>query len=90
MRCTFILKGFSSEFYEGSGSIVGLATLNDEQKWEKLVRLANDKRIPMKAGSGQFRDLVELNSIIKGPHSISIQLAPRKGYNLAIAEVNKI
>lgn len=90
MRCTFILKDFSDAFYVGteSGSIVGLLNLTDAQKWEKLRNMAAERRVSMKIGSGQFRDQVELNLMMRSPCTFSFKLEPRRGYKLATVEVS--
>ncbi len=91
MRCTFILKNLTDAFYQGSesGSIVGLMSLSDKDKWDKLNRMANQKLATLKIGSGQFRDRVELNQMLREPCLFSFKLEPRKGYRLATFDILK-
>jgi hypothetical protein len=91
MRCTFILKNLTDAFYEGSesGSIVGLMSLSDKDKWDKLNRMANQQLTTLRIGSGQFRDRVELNQMLREPCTFSFKLEPRKGYRLATFDILK-
>jgi hypothetical protein len=91
MRCTFILKDLTDAFYEGTegGSIVGLMSMSDREKWDKLNRMANQKLVTLKIGSGQFRDRVDLNQILREPCTFSFNLEPRKGYRLATFDISK-
>lgn len=85
MKVTFILKNLSEEFYTGSKYIGGLLTLDNSEKYEKLKNLMSDipKNIQRKIENGAFRDAVELNSLMKGPHTIDFKLEKRRGYKLA-------
>ena len=93
MKVTFILKNLTDAFYDGNGdSIVGLNTLTDAEKFQKLSRLSKgDLRhcVSMKIGSGQFRDAVDLNMLLREPVTYSYRLEPRKGYRLATFEVTR-
>lgn len=91
MRVTCILRDFTEQFYHGteSGSIVGLMNESDAGKWERLKRMASEKRVQMKIGSGQFRDAVELNAMLRTPVNIEFKLEPRRGYMLATFEITK-
>ena len=91
MKVTFILKDFTDAFFNGtdSGSIVGLLNETDADKFQRLTRMANEKRITRKIGAGQFRDNVELNQIVHKPSvSFAFKLEPRKGYKLATFDIN--
>ena len=89
MHCTFILKGFTDQFFNGtdSGSIVGLLNMSDEDKFRKLCRMADEKRATRKIGSGQFRDAVDLNMMLRKPCTFTFKLEPRKGYRLASFDI---
>lgn len=89
MRCTFILKDFSDAFYAGteSGSVVGLFNMPDEDKFRRLCRMADEKRVTRKIGSGQFRDAVDLNAMLRDPCTFKFSLEPRRGYRLASFEI---
>jgi hypothetical protein len=87
MKTTFILKDFSDVFYDGSESIVGLLTMPDNEKFKRLTKMANEKRITMKIGDGSFRDRVELNQITRTPCRYTFKLEPRRGYKLATFEI---
>jgi hypothetical protein len=88
MKVTVILKDFSEVFFNGNGQgIVGFLNLSDSEKFEKLKRMHAEKRVSMKIGSGQFRDAVELNSMMRKPCAYAFRLEPRKGYKLAMFEI---
>ena len=89
MKVTAILKDFSDQFYNGteSGSIPAFLTMTPGDKWEKVRRLAADKRVSLKIGTGQFRDQVELNQILRNPVSIAFKIEPRRGYKLATFDI---
>lgn len=90
MKVTVILKDFTEQFYSGTecGSIVGLLNMDEAAKFETCRRLAADKRVAMKIGTGQFRAAVELNAMRRKPCNITFKLEPRKGYKLATFEFN--
>lgn len=87
MKVTFILRNLTDTFYNGNGSsIAGLLNLSDSDKFWELRKLATgDLRhcVSMKVGTGQLRDAVDLNAIVKREHSVSFEIEPRKGYRLA-------
>jgi len=90
MKTTFILKDLSEQFYEGMGeSIVGLLNMSDSDKFAYLNKARVNLKITMKIGSGQFRDSVDLNSLLKQPNNVTFKLEPRKGYKLATFEHSK-
>ena len=92
MKVTVILKDFTEQFYTGtdSGSIIGMLNMADADKFETCRRLAGEKRVTMKIGTGQFRDAVELNAMRRNPCTFTFKLDPRKGYKLATFEVNPV
>lgn len=87
MKVTFILRGLTETFYNGNGgSIPGLLNLSDSEKfWKLRGQASGDLRhcVKMKVGTGQMRDAVELNAIVKRDHSIAFNIEPRRGYKLA-------
>ena len=91
MKVKFILRGLTDAFFDGnSGSIVGLMNLSDADKFAELKRHATgDLRhaVSMEVGNGQFRDRVELNSLLRLSPSYTFKLEPRKGYRLATFEI---
>jgi hypothetical protein len=90
MKVTVILKDFTEEFFTGFGeSIVGLNNISDSEKFLKLKNLAAEKRVSMKIGSGQFRDAVDFNSMLRLPCSFEFTIEPRKGYKLATFNIVK-
>ena len=90
MRITFILKDLTDAFYEGVGeSIVGLLNMADADKFAKLNKMAQDKRVKMKIGNDSFRDKVELNQMLRNSCTYVFKLEPRKGYKLATFEIEK-
>ena len=52
-----------------------------------MRELAAEKRVSLKIGSGQFRDAVELNQILRGCCSVAFKLEPRRGYMLATFDI---
>lgn len=93
MQVTFILRNLSDTFFEGLGeSIIGLDNLDNQSKFNTLARHAKGDLkhcVSMKAGSGQFRDQVELNQLLRGPVSIDYKIEPRRGYKLATFTISK-
>ena len=88
IKVTVIIRDVTDAFFEGvSDSIIGLLNMTDADKFRYLNKQL--ERFPMKIGSGSFRDRVELNSMIKGPHTITFKLEPRKGYKLATFTFSK-
>lgn len=91
MKVTFTLKDLTDEFYNGFGSsIIGLNNMTDKEKFYVLSKHAKEKclKITMKIATGQFRDAVELNQILRDPAvSFSYKLEPRKGYKLVTFEI---
>lgn len=89
MRVTFILKDLTDTFFEGTGDgrIVGLNNMSDADKFSYLNKRHIDLKMPMKVGSGAFRDKVELNQLLRSPKSIQYKLEPRKGYRLATFDI---
>lgn len=90
MKITYILKDFTQAFYDGlPPSIVGFNTLSNSDKFRKLEAMRGERRVTCKVGNcDSFRDKVELNQTLKGPHSIQFKLEPRKGYKLATFEIS--
>ena len=82
IKVTVIIKDVTDAFFEGVGeSIVGLNNMSDADKFTHLNKHAFG--FPMKIGNGSFRDRVDLNTMIKRPHTIAYKLEPRRGYKLA-------
>lgn len=89
IKVTYTLKNLSEQFYDGNyGSIVGLLNMSHRDKFNYLSRQANggDLRdnIKQKVGTGQFRDKVELNQLLRNDNvTIAFEFGDRKGYKLA-------
>lgn len=85
MKTTFTLSNLTPEFYTGYGAhLLGLLNMTDTEKFTYLDKSRTTfSNIKMKIGSGQFRDQVDLNSLLKQPHSVTFKLEPRRGYKLA-------
>lgn len=86
MKVTFTIKNLSESTHE---ELSGMA---DAERFAKLTKWAfGDLRhcISQKVASGQFRDRVELNQIMRNPRFASYKLEPRKGYKLATFEIEK-
>ena len=89
MKVTAIMKDFTDQFYNGteSGSIPSFMLMSDADKWATVKRLCAERRVTLKIGTGQFRDQVELNSMLRSPCAISFKIEPRRGYKLATFEI---
>lgn len=82
MKVTFIIRDVTDQFFTGFGEqIIGLLNMVDMDKFNHLNK--NRSRFPMKIGSGQFRDAVDLNSLLKKNPYVEFSLEPRRGYKLA-------
>ena len=91
MRVTFILRDLSDDFFNGRGDhMPGLLSMSDAEKFSHLHHLSvrHPSIWPMKIGSGAFRDRVELNQILRGSPSVSFTLSPRKGYKIALFDID--
>ena len=89
MKVTAIMKDFSEQFYIGNGgSIPAFMAMSNGDKWQVVQRLKNERRVTLKIGSGQFRDQVELNAMLRNPCSIAFKIEPRRGYKLATFDIN--
>lgn len=93
MRVTFILRHLTEAFFDGAGeeSIQGLNSMSDAEKFAYLnkYRTNGTGAVSMKIGSGQFRDAVGLNSMLRAPVAMTYKLEPRKGYKLATFEISR-
>jgi hypothetical protein len=90
LKVTYTLRNLTEAFYNGneSGSITGLLNMDNRAKFDYLNKQANggDLRdsIKQKIGSGQFRDKVELNQLLRNPSvAVKFEIGDRKGYRLA-------
>lgn len=86
MQVTFIIKNLTEQTH------IELAAMTDADRFAKLTKWAfGDLRhcVSQKIETGQFRDRVELNQIMRSPHFQSYKLEPRRGYKLATFEIVK-
>ena len=87
ITATAILRNLSQAFWEGNGdSIPAFKSQPPADKWVRLnkLRVDLDKCVSIRIGHcDSFRDKVDLNSILKGPHSVECTVEPRRGYKLA-------
>ncbi len=79
MKATVTLHNLTDSFY------TELSLLTPAGQFAKLNKLRLDLPhcIKVKIGLGQFRDAVDLNSLIKRPHAVTSKIEPRRGYKLA-------
>ena len=84
MKITATLHNLTDSFY------AEFAALPAADQFAKLNKLRHDLPhcIKLKIGTGQFRDAVDLNSLLKQSHTFTAKLEPRKGYKLATFEVS--
>ena len=88
IKATVIIKDVSEVFFDGNGSsIIGLLNMTDADKFKYLQN--HSLGFPVKIGNGSFRERVYLNSMIKGSHTISFKIDPRRGYKLATFTFSK-
>ena len=83
MKITATLHNLTDGFY------AEFTSLTPAEQFARLNKLRHDLPhcIKIKIGSGQFRDAVDFNSMLKRPHTFTAKLEPRKGYKLATFEV---
>ncbi|AKR54341.1 hypothetical protein XM25_00680 [Devosia sp. H5989] len=81
MKVTFTIKNLTDNAY------AELAAMSDADRFAKLTKWAfGDMRhcVSQKIGSGQFRDRVELNQIMRRQDvRFNYKIEPRRGYKLA-------
>jgi hypothetical protein len=91
MKATAILKDKTEAFYHGNqaegGTVPAFLALPPVDQFSTVCRLALEKRATVKIGNGSFRDRVEANQILRGPHRVTFKLEPRRGYKLATFEL---
>ena len=80
MKATVVLKNLTEEYFYET-----LALFDNKTKWNYINKLKPylSHCISIKIGNGGFSDRVDLNSILKLPHTIRFKIEPRKGYKLA-------
>jgi len=94
IKVTVILKNFTDLFYTGRPSIddddTGIKGFNNRTDADKFAWCAKSAKLPeysdnvsIRIGTGQFRDAVELNSMLKRDYSMEYKLENRRGYKLA-------
>jgi hypothetical protein len=86
MNVTAIIKDVSDQFFTGVGDFCGFDNMTDKEKL-KFVMNNDITSITAKVGSGQFRDRVELNQIMRKDFKVNYSLSPRRGYKLATFNV---
>lgn len=78
MKVAAILRDLSSTFLEDFAAMA---------PGEKLAWCIGDSGrasgVTVKVGSGSFRDAVEWNALMRGPHRLSCSVENRRGYKLA-------
>lgn len=84
MKVTYTLRNLSSEFLQE------LAGIGDLERFRALAKYSHGDLkhlIKQKIGTGQFRDVVELQKILQSVKSIDAKIEPRRGYNLVTFEI---
>jgi len=85
IKVTFTVSDVSEAFFSGFGeSIKGIDKMTDRERFDYLMKLSKTGALNVKSrvASGQFRDAVELNSMLKGECKFSYTREPRRGYQL--------
>lgn len=87
MKVTYIIKDKTDFFYDK------LEAMTPVERYDYLNKNSHGTYamhgLLQKVGTGQFRDRVELNQIMREPHTIDYKLEPRKGYKLATFQIEK-
>lgn len=84
MRVTFIIQNLTAE------TIAAIEAMRPEDAFNKLAKWASgDLRhcVKRKDGSGQFRDRVAVNQIMRAPKFVVFKIEARRGYKLATFEI---
>lgn len=91
MKVTAILRNLSPAFWEGSEYLgPGFLTQGPDDQWAQVQRLRADGMASIKIATGQLRDQVELNQILRAPHTKACTIEPRRGYKLVTFTIEKI
>ena len=90
MKVTVVLKDFGEQFFTGFGDIQGFMAQSDREKFDRCNKLRDAKRVTMKIGTGQFRDAIELNQMLRQSNEITCTLEPRRGYKLATFTITTV
>lgn len=86
MKVTFTIKNLTEQ------TLAELNAMEDAARFTKLTKWAfGDLKhcVSQKPGSGQFRDRVALNQVMRSPRFVSYKLEPRRGYKLATFEIER-
>jgi hypothetical protein len=89
MIVTLILRDKTEVFYHGGGHFqqTGLLNLAPRAQFDELQRLTREHLASMRVGpSNAFRDIVELNQLLRANQTPTFKLEPRRGYKLATFE----
>lgn len=92
MKATAILRNLSDTFWNGSEHFPtpGFLTQNPKEQWARVLQLCRERySATLKIETGQFRDQVELNQILRGEHTIACTVEPRRGYKLATFTIER-
>lgn len=91
MKATVILRNLSEIFWNGGGVFPtpGFLTQEPKAQWARVQTLCRDGLATLKIETGQFRDQVELNQILRGAHTITCTVESRRGYKLATFTIEK-
>lgn len=90
MKITAILRNLSPAFWEGSETLgPGFLCQSPDDQWARVQRLCAEGMATIKIATGQFRDQVELNQILRGPHRKTSAVEPRRGYKLVTFTVDR-
>jgi hypothetical protein len=83
MKVTYVIKGKTQYFFDQLG------TLDNAGAFAELQKCVADKmNVTRKIGTGQMRDAVDLNTIVKGAApTFTFKIEPRAGYKLATFDI---
>ena len=77
MTITAIVKDLTDSYLEKLKAMEPIALL------EQLKKLKQDNlKVSIKIGTGQFRDSVELNQLVRKPYTYQVEWGDRRGYKL--------
>ena len=89
MKATAIIKGVTSQFWEGFGSVIkGFDNLTPEEQLQFCTgNVGKDLGITVKIGDGSFRDRIAFHDLLKSS-TVSSSKSLRRGYILITFEIS--
>lgn len=94
MKATVILKDKSDLFYNGDPErpqmFPAFLSQSAAAQFARCENMRRDGITTMKVGpNNSYRDRIELNQLLRSPHSIKSKIEPRRGYKLVTFTFSK-